>query len=79
MKDNYKEEYALRKIVESFLFMKAVPEVDFINDENLSESEIAEAIKSDQIGRVRIRNKRDLYDYLIEDFSQVFFTPQKYA
>lgn len=111
IKNNYPEEYLMRKVIESFMLMRATnyetvegvydgPPVDgdFYQDymrekeslqvQSLSDHPSGAGLTSpdqfanaalnndlyDTIREVQIKNKKELYEYLKYDFSQIYFT-----
>ena len=65
----------MRKIVETFFFMRKVEAIDYVDDPNISIKDL----KSTKLERIEIYNKQLLYDYLTEDFASTFFTKGKIA
>jgi len=72
LKNEIPQEYMMRKVVETFVFMKAPEErfqfnntTDYIKHDDLLRTKME---------RVNIYNKQLLYEYLIDDFSTIFFT-----
>ena len=63
IKNDTKEEYLVRKVVESFYLMK-------YNSPDSSSLDVEQ---------IQISNKQELYSYLNDDFSNIFFTQGKLA
>ena len=61
LKNEYKGEYQVRKVVESFYRMKAIDQ------------------KNPGVQQITISNKKELYNYLLDDFSEIFFTEGMYV
>ena len=74
IKNDYIEEYQFRKVVESFFKMQLLTQETLLNGEvDLRSKDF------DTFQEVIISNKQDLYDYYINDFSKLFFTPELYV
>jgi hypothetical protein len=78
MKADLVGEYAVRKLVESFIRMRGPdPEADAADAASAAADPNVQYVPKGL--RVQnIRTKKDLYDYFSKDFSQIFFTPLTY-
>lgn len=90
IKNAYEEEYAVRKIVESFYNMQIIqdfhsPDGEKITEEQYNElflaatNDIEKPVKEIETDELRITNKQSLKKYLTNSFADLFFTPYRFV
>lgn len=91
IKNAYEEEYAVRKIVESFYNMQITQDYETPDGEKIeteeefdrlfhaATNENERPVKEIETAELLITNKQSLYNYFTNSFANLFFTPNRFV